>query len=336
MYYNSFEAEDFASDPAFVQWVRQPDPRLDAFWKEWLDHYPEKADTLREARLLVNFLYFRTEKPLAEEHAEVKHRIRARIAAPVPLPFQKPPWPYRWLQIAAAVALLLLGTAALWYFYLSSPYTYYHTGYSEQREILLPDSTLVKLNANSELRVKSDWSEATAREVWLQGEAYFKVVKKPLATDGRFIVHTEQLDVEVLGTAFNVQVRRQKTEVVLNEGKIALRQPKQYKTLMMEPGDKASLSKDQVITKTKVNPERYASWKDERLFFDNASLREIFLRIQDIHGYQIKVIDPDLLQRQFTGSCPINDPNLLLTALSETFHLHVIREDKQIMLRPKR
>jgi len=139
----------------------------------------------------------------------------------------------------------------------------------------------------------------------------------------------------VLGTEFNVQVRRGKTEVVLNEGKVKLKQPRQSQGLIMEPGEKASLDADQRLTKVNVNPKHYASWKDNRLFFDNASLREIFLRIQDIHGYQIKVSNPDLLQRQFTGSCPVNDITILITAISETFNLRVEQDGRQITFRPK-
>lgn len=334
MQYNSFEAEDFASDPAFVQWVRYPNDQLDAFWKDWLEQHPEKADTIMKARRLVNFLQFSTEQPLAGEQDEVKRSIRDKIASPSITQLHQNQRPTRWQPVAAAVALLVLGMAAMWYFYLTSPYTYYETAYSEQREILLPDSTLVTLNANSELRVKSDWSETGAREVWLQGEAYFNVVKKPQADDGRFIVHAGQLDVEVLGTAFNVLSRRGNAEVVLNEGKVELWRPRQGQRLTMKPGEKASLDADQRLSKVNVNPELYASWKDNRLFFDNASLREIFLRIQDIHGYEIKVSDPQLLQRQFTGSCPVNDLTILTTALAETFNLTVERDGKQIIFHP--
>lgn len=339
MHYDSYEAEDFAADPAFVQWVRQPDTEQDAFWRDWLSRHPEKAQTLREARRLVYFLQFSTKAPLPEEQQEVKQAILSRITGP-----KRDYCPadrrtafrasYR-LRIAVSIAFLMLGASVIWWVYFTSPETAYQTAYSEQRQITLPDGTQVTLNANSELRMKREWQDAQAREVWLEGEAYFRVVKQPSAADGRFIVHTPELDIEVLGTEFNVQARRGKTEVVLNEGKVALRQLRESQPMIMEPGEKASLDVGQPLTKVSVNPERYASWKDNRLFFDNASLEEIFLRIQDIHGYEIDVSDPQLLEQQFTGSCPVNDISILITAISETFNLRVEQDEQQITFLPK-
>lgn len=335
MQYDSYEAEDFATDPVFIQWVRQPDAHSDSFWQEWLERHPEKESTLREARRLVQFLQFRTEMPHPNDKEEIRQQILSQIKTSPTLPMPSSRTPFRWYQAAAGVSLLILGAVAVWFLYFASPYTQYQTTYSEQREIRLPDSTVVNLNANSVLRLKRDWYNGGPREVWLEGEGYFKVVKQPQAADGRFIVHTQEMDIEVLGTSFNVQARRGKTEVVLNEGQVALKQAGQQKFITMEPGEKASLNENQVFSKVRVNPERYASWKDNRLFFDNARLYDIFLRIQDIHGLQVRVSDPKLLEKQFTGSCPVNDPNVLFTAIVNAFNLRMIRRDKQVILHSK-
>lgn len=334
MQYDSYEAEDFASDPTFIQWVRQPNAHLDTFWQEWLEQHPEKASMLREARTLVHFLQFRTEMPYPEEKQEVRQRIFSQVrntASPVRLPARTL---FRWYQVAAVASLLMVG-AAVWFFYFLSPYIQYQTSYSEQREIRLPDSTVVNLNANSVLKLNSEWHDEKVREVWLEGEAYFEVVKQPQAADGRFIVHTRELDIEVLGTAFNVQARRGKTEVVLSEGQVALKQAGQQKSITMEPGEKASLNENQVFSKVRVNPEHYASWKNNRLFFDNEPLREIFLSIQDMCGYRIRVSKPEFLQKQFTGSCPTDDVNILITAIAETFNLRVEHEGDDIIFYPR-
>lgn len=66
---------------------------------------------------------------------------------------------------------------------------------------LLPDGTTVWLNAGSKLYYDGNFSGPT-REVRLEGEAFFDVVKKP---DRPFIVHTSGIDIKVLGTAFNVK-----------------------------------------------------------------------------------------------------------------------------------
>ena len=66
---------------------------------------------------------------------------------------------------------------------------------------ILPDGSTVWLNAGSRLSYKPGLT-GPAREVTLEGEAYFDVMKR----EGRaFIVHTKEIDITVLGTAFNVK-----------------------------------------------------------------------------------------------------------------------------------
>jgi len=66
---------------------------------------------------------------------------------------------------------------------------------------LLPDGTTVWLNAGSKLFYDDNFSGAT-REVTLEGEGFFEVVKQP---ERPFIVHTSGIDIKVTGTAFNVK-----------------------------------------------------------------------------------------------------------------------------------
>jgi ferric-dicitrate binding protein FerR (iron transport regulator) len=100
----------------------------------------------------------------------------------------------------------------------------------------------VLLNANSQLRTPARWPAGARREVWLEGEAFFQVTKKGAApgggTDGaRFVVHTGQVDVAVLGTRFNVTNRRGQTTVTLNEGKVKLEEGDLDGAVIMEPGE---------------------------------------------------------------------------------------------------
>lgn len=336
MHYDDYGVEDFASDPHFIRWVLQPDPEQEAFWQKWLQHHPEKAALLAEARKMVLFFRFSAEAPTEAEKLSVKQEVLHRIhasdaAAPSPDKVRKMPY----LSIAAAIALLLLGTGVLWQFFFLPPYTYYQTSYSESRQVVLADGTVVQMNANSALKVRNDVSEDEPREVWLDGEAFFSVVKQPTAADGRFLVHTDQLTVEVLGTAFNVEARRGNTQVVLNEGKIRLRQKTDNESLLMEPGDMAVMKGQNPLVLSKVNPEKISSWKDNRLFFDNARLEEIFQRLQDIHGLNFQVAEPALLTLRFTGSCPINDYSILLTAISETYQLDISQQKKTISISAK-
>ena len=114
--------------------------------------------------------------------------------------------------------MLLLGVS-LWYAWLAQSTSTYVTRYGETQTILLPDSSTVLLNANSRLTLSTDWTDT--REVWLEGEAFFRVRKikritSPASAEHvKFIVRTDRLNVEVLGTEFNVRQRSEKTAVLL-------------------------------------------------------------------------------------------------------------------------
>lgn len=331
MDYNHYDVDDFVADPFFNRWVKQSDEETSAFWEKWLEERPEKSDAVAQAKSIVAFLNFSAEEASPEEQHEVKMNIMREIRSNHQ-PSGSMGLFRRYLSVAAVASLLLIGVYLVWQFTLLSPYQQYATDFGEQREILLPDSTLVKLNANSNLKFKKEWAEDQLREVWLEGEAFFEVVKKPEAADGRFVVHTDQLDVEVLGTTFNVQARNGETQVVLNTGKVRLHQASQGKEeqeLFLEPGEMATLRQDQLV-KTQVNPQVYSSWKDNRLFFENESIRKIAQRLKDLYGYEVKVDKEEWLDLKFTGSCPADDISILLMALSESFDLKVTQNEQRI------
>ncbi len=333
MDYNHYETNDFVADSYFNRWVKYPDKETNAFWQKWLEERPDKADILAEARSIVAFLNFSVEKASLEEQQEVKAKVMKQLRAGNPSGHQLNVT-QRYLAMAATVSLLLIGAYLLWQFVLTQPYQTYTTGFGEWQSIRLPDSTVVKLNANSQLKYKKDWLAHQAREVWLEGEAFFEVVKKPHASDGRFIVHTQQLDVEVLGTTFNVQARHGETQVVLNTGKVKLHQTDpayDQQDILLEPGEMATVRQHQLV-KTQVNPQVYTSWKDNRLFFENESIRNVARRLEDLYGYEVKVAQPEWLDYTFTGSCPSDDISILLTAISESFHLKITLDDQQIRI----
>ena len=127
-------------------------------------------------------------------------------------------------SIAIAASVVLVVASGVWYLAthnVEGSSNLYKTGFAKTKKITLPDGSKVTLNANSELKLSSNWGDKGDRQVWLEGEAYFEVEKK-LATHQKFIVHTKDIDVEVLGTKFNVNTRHEKAIVSLEEGKIKL------------------------------------------------------------------------------------------------------------------
>ncbi len=230
--------------------------------------------------------------------------------------------------LAASLALLMIA-GLLWFFvHNTGEHFIFQTSYGETKSITLPDQSGVMLNANSKLSYKKDWDQQASREVWLEGEAYFQIEKKQ--RDIKFIVHTEHLEVEVLGTQFNVKERRGTTEVVLNTGKVKVKRAGK-EPLLMEPGElvKYSVNTESYAVKT-VDPEIYGSWRHHILNFEDNSLGEITSVLEDNYGYTITFQEEGLADERFTTTLSSDNIDILFPMLEESFDLKVRREGKKV------
>lgn len=239
------------------------------------------------------------------------------------------PWT---LRIAAAVAIAVIS------FVLWNPSTHQvqlATQYGEQKNIVLPDGSSVKLNGNSSLKYADEWNEETPREIWIKGEAFFDVVHTQ--NDQKFIVHTEDaLDVQVLGTRFNVKARSEKTEVMLEEGRVRLSVDVNggTDTLTMKPGELVVKAKQQVV-KSKVNAAEYSSWKDNKLFFSETPLLEVARILEDTYGFEVEFKHKSLNERKLSGEIRSARGEDILTAIRESLDIKITEDGRKIVFHSK-
>jgi transmembrane sensor len=353
-HYADYSEEDFILDESFIEWFKGKDSSNAAFWEAWVEAHPEKRETVENARKFLSGLYF-NEQVFSEEetHQEWRllqqtlHRSEESLASQPVVEFV-PVSPVRkpfggWYRVAAAVTGLLLVSVLVWMFRMSEQEVRYTTGYGETKEISLPDGSVVVLNAHSSIRYPGNWDNRPEREVWLEGEAYFEVVKKQTeeanltnARRVKFVVHTDQVNVEVLGTEFNVKERRGNTQVVLNSGRINLKGSGKLTadSLLMNPGELVQLSRQSdAVIKRKVNPEMFSSWRKNILIFDRTPLHEVASIIEDTYG--LKVVFEDQLQanRVLTGTIPASNVDILLLALAKSFKFEVSRQNNIVKLK---
>jgi len=329
--------EDFASDPSFQRWVLTDDSVARQQWQRWLTEHPDQRAVVKEARQLVLALHFTEDAPRTGSKHEVWQRIQAKNQQPgrTTTPIHRfNPRPFYW-KVAAAIALLFVTTILLWTF-SSSNHEVYTTSYGEVTQIVLPDGSRVTLNANSSLHYPTDWEKNSSRQVWLEGEAFFTVTKQKNVNDtssfAKFTVHTDDLAVEVLGTAFNVNTRREATQVVLEHGKVKVIPEADATTAMiMQPGEVIEYrSNDQSVLYKAIDIPVFTSWKEGELVFQDQTLREIADRLEDTYGYQITFEDSIISQKKFTVSIPAEDVELLFPMLARSFSLHLEKNEDQI------
>lgn len=234
---------------------------------------------------------------------------------------------YRWTAVAAAVSIIVFAVLVFDNFLRSSD-NFYSTEYGETKTLYLEDGTKIILNANSALRLDSD------RTVYLEGEAFFYV--KHLTDNSPFVVITSELDINVLGTEFNVNSRRKETAVILNSGSVQLQLHHESDTRLvsMLPGDLVTFSENNAAySKQRVDPEILTSWKNNQLIFDHTPFTEIQVLLEDNFGLEVTVMDREILELEFTAVLPANDITLLLKLIEKSFNISITKTKNKVLMK---
>lgn len=242
---------------------------------------------------------------------------------------------YRPILYKVAATILLLITVSLWWYNSSNQLEEVRTAFGEQRMITLPDQSKVILNGNSVLSYASSWDENSSREVWIEGEGFFSVVHTE--DHQSFIVHgVSQLNVEVLGTKFNIKTRPLASEVMLTEGKVKLELDgvDSMQTLFLKPGELATV-KNRKLSAQSVNKQRYTSWTENKLFFERTPLRELSILLKDTYGLTVIFTAPELETRELSGEIAAADEDDILYAIGETLDLNVVKEGQVVTISGK-
>ncbi|HYF30769.1 MAG TPA: FecR domain-containing protein [Chitinophagaceae bacterium] len=323
-------AEEVLIDEQFQAWYFKTDPQKAEAWEQWMNQDPSRKTLVDSAIMCMQNIMVK-EKNVRPEQVEASAQrlmdslTRAETYQETPVVEMRSSRRRWWWSAAAAVILLLAGPY-LWTNLGSK--SSIQTAYGQVTQQQLPDGSEVILNANSSISYSSGWDQGKEREVWIKGEAFFKV--KKTASKSRFIVHTDQLDVVVTGTQFNVVSRPDKSSVMLTEGSVIIRTKDGIET-RMAPGDFVELANSQLARKA-VKEETVLAWKDKKLFFDNTPLSLAVQKIKEHYGVEIIIVDGSLAEKTITGIVPNDNLDVLLSSLEATQEFKVVRNDGRITI----
>lgn len=329
--YDNFSTEDFVLDPFFKEWVLYSDPAHDEFWMEWVDNNPAKLKMLEDARAIVLKLEKSKFEMNPNELRSVWNSVQTNIYPPPksvePTVGKRKFWPFA--SIAASLALVLF----TWILYVIPREIEYETAFGETKEITLPDSSKVILNSNSKLTFVDNWEGQMAREIWIEGEAFFSVVHKVDHQPFK-VLSSQNVSIEVLGTEFNVYNRSQETEVVLTSGAVTLSFPVKEKEgkILMNPGELVEF-KESKFKRKKVNTSLYTSWKDKVLHLDETSLGEIITMARNNYGIEIEFQDEKILKQTASGSMPLGDAANFMEQISKIFNIEIVNEQNKYLIK---
>lgn len=333
--YARFQAEDFVQDAYFQHWVFSADREANGFWSDFLHIYPHQVEAVKAAQVLLGQIQYRSHLlPQARQKAVLKQvYAEAENSKRSYRVFQK-----SYLAAVASVSLVLV-SVLVWLFYPA--YETYATGFRETRTVTLADGSEVTLNANTTIRVDIDNEENRPRQIWLEGEAYFQVAhlndEKAASSPARkkFVVYTDNFDIEVLGTVFNASNRERQSKVYLQEGKVKVASEKIAQSQVLEPGDQLTLSEeDEAFDIIKAAKDTAPAWQENYFIFQNTPLEEVAREIENYHGLEVAFTDPGLAEKLFTAKVSRDQLPILLEAIKASFGVRVIREDEKIRIRP--
>jgi ferric-dicitrate binding protein FerR (iron transport regulator) len=204
----------------------------------------------------------------------------------------------------AAMALILVASTVWTMLYLSDTAAepamntlYVPAG--QRAQITLQDGTKVWLNAQSTMRYPSHFSKKN-REVEIIGEAFFDVAEEKKRP---FIVSTQYINIEVLGTQFNLYSYPDagyiQTDLVEGSVKVYQTDDKKGGTIL-KPNEQVIIQGDNMMVSA-INNLEHMLWRNGIYAFNNERLIVIIEKLQLYYDVKIVVEDPEIFDVRYTG-----------------------------------
>jgi ferric-dicitrate binding protein FerR (iron transport regulator) len=233
------------------------------------------------------------------------------------------PW---MISTVASVALLLI-VGGLYLFNKNHYPEQYNTILvppGQRINLILADNSNVWLNANTTFRYPTQFSKKN-RTVYLDGEGYFEVSKNKKRP---FIVKTNLGDVQVTGTAFNVEAYSQfnRFETSLFKGGVDLYN-EGIKLISLKPSEKATVQNNNLVISEIINNDKYL-WRQGLIAFNDMKLNEILLSLEKYFDVEIHIDSKSLPQHTYTGKFRQSEGlDYALRVLQRSVHFTYTRDE---------
>ncbi|MDJ1506620.1 FecR family protein [Xanthocytophaga agilis] len=341
--YHLFTIEDFLEDDFFLEWVKYRTQVSEEFWNEWILQQPANLSVMQEAEASLRFLLsvqrITPEESLATNlWAQIQKDINDQEEQVIALH----PQPRKWILVAASIVALLVCVWVLNTQYWGNEFV--RTGYGQTRTITLPDSSIITLNANSSVSYPKRWKWTDdSRTVHLKGEALFHVKHLNQDTNAikeseRFVVQTDAIEVEVLGTVFNIKERRGLSQIALQSGRIQVKGRRSREdSFELKPGESAKYDiQRRVWEKKDTAVESATAWTEQKLALSNTTVSDIIHELEDTYGYTVVLEDEQLGRRRIDGAIPMKNEKSILFVLSNILNVKIERKDSVLIFKKRK
>jgi len=309
--------QDFLQDKSFVEWVLNPDSPKNRNWEEMAEN--------REHSLLINqakHILLELDMPGKDWEVQDQMELLSKIHRHLAENKQKVPKPFKathsngllnWKRVNVLLFICFVLFFAFLAIDIVTPKKVEEVAIVEstlkwvtkfnpkgqKSKIHLPDGSTVIINAESEIKFRSDFGE-TNRDIYLVGESFFEVAPDSLLP---FIVYSEDLITTALGTSFNINsYNPDRIQVQLATGKVEVKSVSTaIVPIFLHPGEELTVIENKKLKKGKFNPKKAFLWKSGILLFDNFSLNEFKVTLERWYGVEMELINPPASPLKISG-----------------------------------
>lgn len=242
------------------------------------------------------------------------------------------------LKYAVAVAILVASAVSVTlYLYdgtASTCFNTLHVPAGQRARIALHDGTEVWLNAQSTLKYPSRFSGKN-RKVEMIGEAFFHVAENPKKP---FVVSTQNVEMRVLGTQFNVYSYQDAgyVQTDLVEGAVKIYKTSDKKNAVILKPDQQLVIRDNRMIVSDIRNSEHLLWKEGIYSFRNEPLIDIIEKLELYYDVKIVVENPEMFNVPYTGKFRQRDgidEILHIIRKIQPFEIHKNREKNTITIK---
>lgn len=273
-----------------MEWFRQCASKEEFFalfeqaWKDSSDEMPREVQERMYRRLSLNLDGKEKEKKVVPLHSRSVWKL--------------------WPQVAAACIIIVLSLINYNLInkqkHMSTQNFMVSAEKGQRAFITLPDSTKVWLNSDTKISYPADYG-MKERNVTLLGEAYFEVAQNPAK---RFIVEAKGMQVEALGTAFNINAYRDDNKMIASLFSGSVRVSYEDHVAILKPHEsiKVDLLTRNISQYKDDNMNDIALWRENEITFDGESLEEITRTMSRLYNTTIHIEDESLKKECYIGT----------------------------------
>lgn len=209
--------------------------------------------------------------------------------------------------------------------------------------VVLPDSSIVKLNGDSRLVVPRVF-DPTVREMSLVGEGYFEITHHD---DWPMLIHTPKgVTVKVLGTTFDLSAYENDTDVKLTliEGRVVIHDDNTEREHTVKPEQEIILAKDIRMEPSKpllaevkrADIHKNTGWVNGNLIFDNTPMPEIIKKLERWYGVKIHVVDENIMKYRLTATFTTESITRVLELIKFSSMIDYSINGEEVYIRPQK